>query len=69
MQDQSYVVGVAERDALNQQKGNTVQPLCVCVPMGAAGEWGPAAPHRPPAWVRAVGSKATAAAPVLCLVN
>lgn len=69
MQDLSHAVGVAERDVSDQQKGNAVLPLRVRVPMGAAGEGGPAAPRHPPAWVRAVGSEAAAAAPVLCLAD
>lgn len=69
MQDLSHVVGVTERAVLNQQKGNTVLPLGVRVPMGAAGEWSPAAPHCPSASIQVVGSKADAAAPVLCLAN
>lgn len=53
MQDLSHAVGVLERDVLGQQKRNAVLPLHVYVPipMGAAREGGPAAPHRPPAWV------------------
>lgn len=53
MQDLSRAIEVVERDVLGQQKGNAVLPLHVHVPipMGAAGEGGPTAPHCPPAWV------------------
>lgn len=69
MQDLNHAIGVVERDVSDQQKGYTVLPLRVRVPMGAAGEGGPADPCHTPAWVRVVGSEAAAAAPLLCLAN
>lgn len=63
LQDLSQAVGVVERDHSDQQRRSTVLALLVHVPMGAAGVGGPTAPCHPPAWVRAVGSKAAAAAP------
>lgn len=45
--DLSCDVGVLGRDILAQQKGSAVLPMRVCVPVGAGGDGGPAAPAVP----------------------